>query len=550
MPTARLPVLPYDGSGSVALTFLYWSQAEPCFDGVQLYLKRQDSTELMLNRYPTGTCEDNIAWEGGTFTDSIGDYQNPESYVRSITQGEIGGAQDIQIVFEFESDAKTSDQDCRYETIWGPFGADDIAIAGGGIDESYDFEDGTHQGWTLGICDPVGDFVDIVDVAFYTILDPCACELRGNILECHAGPPGPDANHPVDQQISLTSPICWFGDTTLKTVFMEFDIYADMPQTNGVLLRPGWRYYPYTCEITGEVGWSERTGQDAFVSYGDVPVCTRRQYGGTDLGGVAGSPIPPDIQGVVAVIDLISSCELFGIDPCSGVTNSTPLWDNLTVGTTEGINAPIIAYDLGTRYQDVGSWPSDFFDPREPGPANVTADANMDTPPGAAADLCGDSLVVTGPIPSVSDPQSRWGAKMWWRVARRAPFQADEIDGQPTRYAIWKARVADDVLGDPNRLDRPDHPRFTMGIMDSVQLGFVVSRNKFCSYFREDDDDFRGENFDHANEETEMIWDDILLRGRGSSISARRATPICRRFSITFPIRPAASSPSSRFFPV
>jgi hypothetical protein len=147
------------------------------------------------------------------------------------------------------------------------------------------------------------------------------------------------------------------------------------------------------------------------------------------------------------------------------------------------------------------------------GPANVTDDKNMDTAPGTQTDLCGDSLVIAGPIPSPSDPNTRWEAKMWWRVAKRAPFQADIENGLPTKYSIWKTRVADDVLGDPNRLDRPDNPLFTMGKMDSVQIGFVVQRNKFCSYFREDDDDFRGENFDASNPETEMIWDDILYPG-------------------------------------
>jgi hypothetical protein len=73
--------------------------------------------------------------------------------------------------------------------------------------------------------------------------------------------------------------------------------------------------------------------------------------------------------------------------------------------------------------------------------------------------------------------------------------------------------VADDVLGDPALLDRPDNPLFTFGWMDSVQIGFVVQRNKFCSYFHERDDDFRGENWDASNPETEMIWDDVLLPG-------------------------------------
>jgi hypothetical protein len=97
---------------------------------------------------------------------------------------------------------------------------------------------------------------------------------------------------------------------------------------------------------------------------------------------------------------------------------------------------------------------------------------------------------------------------MWWRVARRAPLQADQEDGQPSRYAIWRDRVSDGF-----EIDRPHDPEFTFGRMDSVQLGFVVSRNKFCSCFREDDDDFRGETWDGSNPETEMLWDDVFYPG-------------------------------------
>jgi hypothetical protein len=209
------PDLLYEGTGDVLLGFQYWVNSEDCYDGTQIYLLRGDNTEVLLNPYPSGTCENNTGWEGGTFTDSIGAWDDAQTYSRVITAGELGGAQTINIIFEFTADGGWSDQDCQYATIWGPFGADNVAVTGTVPPLSNNFEDGTMQGWTPATCDPIGTFVDIVDVANYTILDPCACELEGFIMEMHAGPPGPDANHPVGQHIRANSPIIWFGESTL-----------------------------------------------------------------------------------------------------------------------------------------------------------------------------------------------------------------------------------------------------------------------------------------------------------------------------------------------
>lgn len=492
------PVYNYT-SGNVVLDFDYWSFTEPCFDGTSVYLKRQDNSELMLNPYPAGECTNNTAWSRGTFTDSIGNANAPATYTRTVTGAEIGGAQQIQFIFEFYSDSGWSDEDCDFATVYGPFGADDVSVTGTGINAFYDFETGTTEGWTPGSCNPIGTFAGIADVNDYTILDPCACRLEGNILEVHAGI-GDAGEHPVGQEVRLQGPICWFGTTDLKDIFMEFDMYAQMPRENGVFAVGRWFYYPFVCEVTQEVGWGE-AGQDAWNSFGADPVCATWRYGGTNVDGVA---MPADALGARPLLDVISNCELFTVADCTGITNATPLFDNVVVGVTAPpVRAPVINFGIGTLYQDVGSFPSDLFDPRAPGPANVTVDKNMDTEYGTAPDLCGDSLVVEGPQPG-SDPNNRWQAKMWWRVSKRAPFQADQENGVQTRYALWKSRVADGRL-----IDRPDNPQFTWGLMDSAQVGFVVTRNKFISSFHEQDDDFVGEN----NPENEMIWDDILRPG-------------------------------------
>jgi len=489
--------LAYNGSGAVTLNFKYFNKSEPCFDGTQIYLKRADTTELLLNPTPTGSCPGNPAFENkGGFTDSVGFYLSPAIYNRVVAADEIGGAQTVNFIVEFKADGGASDEDCRYPTTWGPFGCDDMTINGGGISKTYNFETGL-QNWVPGFCNPVGLFVNIVDVGCYTILDPCACRLEGNILEMHADVCD-NGIHPDGQHVWVESPICDFGNSNPKTIFMDFDIYAELPQENGALWRPGWKYYPFTCDITGVTGWSPRVGVGYYI-YSPGPWCVTWRLGGTETDD--GDPVPPDAQKVIAIFELLASCSSFAITNCSGITNFTPLLDNLTVGVTlPGVNAPQISGASDCPFQDVGSSPSSLIDPRAPGPANTA----LEKTGGEGQPIrCGDSLVVTGPQPG-GDPNHRWEARLWWRIARRAPLQSDRAGGQNTRYKIWRDRVADG-----KRIDRPYKPEFTFGWMDSVQNGSIPFRNKFMSTFREDDDDFAGE----GNPENDMIWDDALFPG-------------------------------------
>jgi len=490
--------LAYNGSGNVTLNLKYFSDAEACYDGTQIYLKRADNTELLLNVTPTGGCPDNASWEGkGGFTDSIGGYNNPLTYNRVITQAEIGAAQNVKFIIEFTSDGGYSDQDCNWATVYGPFATDDMTIVGGGINKTYNFETGL-QNWAPGYCTPKGLYASIVDVGCYRILDPCACKLQGNVLALHAQLCD-DGIHPVGQHVQIESPICDNTfNTNLKNIFMEFDLYTELPQENGVLIRPGWKYFPWTCDLTGATGWSPRVGQSAYNYFGTDPVCSTYRYSGTttDL------PVPADAQKVIAILELLGDCDSFAITNCTGVTNFTPLYDNIAVGITAGVQAPIISFENATRFQDVGSYPSNNFDPRAVGPANVDLDKYMDTP--NKPDLAGDSLMVAGPTPG-SDANKRWEARLWWRVAKRSPFNSNTANGSQTRYALWKSRVSKGF-----DIDRAYKPQFTWGWMDSVQNGTLPLRNKFLSCFRENDTPgFQGE----GNPETEMLWDDIFYPG-------------------------------------
>ncbi len=311
-----------------------------------------------------------------------------------------GGAQNVNFVIEFKSDGGLSDEDCRGDFVWGPFSCDNVIVGGTGVaGEDLHLRDRSrelgprrlHPGRRLRGC-------RFLDPLIYQVKDPCSCKLENNVLELAADQGGGQFVHPVGQHIYLSGPICNLnadvGMPTLKVIFMDFDEYAEMPQENGVLIRPCWRYYPFLCEITTTTDWSAIVGQSAFNFRGGDPICATWRYGGTQLTGEA---IPPSSSMVIPMIELLANCDTFAITNCSGNSNFTPLYDNLVVGVTGGINAPSIAFENGTQFQDVGSFPSAVFDVRAPGPANIVYDKNMDND--LARDKCGDSLIVAGPVP-------------------------------------------------------------------------------------------------------------------------------------------------------
>jgi hypothetical protein len=484
------PPLAYNGSGSVGLTFSYFTDMEECFDGVQVYLVKQSGEEVLLNPH-AGDCPQNPSYDGG-FTGVIGAWNAPAVYARTISAAEIAGAQQIRILLEFTSDAAYSDEDGGYECTFGPFGVDGVVLNGGGIFATYDFETGL-QGWVPTHRAAVGGQAEIADVSCYALLEGCQCPLSGNVLEvhqdqCDAG------THPDGQYTRLISPIIDIDPPTPKTIVVDYDVYALMPMADNVLIRDGWSYWPYVCPATGRTQWSPRVG-GGWGYFGSSPVCLTR-------GSTAGlNGVPATAEKVRVLIDVAADVDGLTIAKGMRTANFTPLFDNVAIAVNEATLAPAVSFDPGTSFQDVGSYPSNLFDVRAPGQASIQLDKYLEEP--GKPDKLGDTLVVTGPAPGV-DPATRWEARLWWRVARRAPFQTDMRGGLPSRYKTWRDRVSDGLA-----IDRPYRPEFTFGWMDSVQAGIFPFKNRFQSTFREGDDDFVGEN----QPENEMIWDDVLFPG-------------------------------------
>jgi len=477
----------YDGSGDVTITFRYFQDTELNFD----------YTKLVVD--PAGAAPEVII-NGDGFTDKIGLAEpNPPTgadYSRVITEAELGGAgaRQVEIFFRFESDGGWSDEDAQYTTMYGPFGVDNINLvnnlsSGGGL---TDFESGLGT-WTAQRCAGIGTFFGIAPLENYIIQDPCQCELAGNVLEFH------DANqeHPVGQMVAAKSPKVrkqlQAPYPAYNKIFADWDQYAEMPQANGVMYRPQWEFYPYICPETGVTMWSPITGQDSWHYVGDQPACYLTRSIATDWG------ISPDCEFVGFVYEMVSSCDMFGIGNCTGVTNFTPIIDNVQIRFTGVPVAPVVTFETGGMFQDNFN-PGANLNVLQPTNVDITYDLHRD-PSGNEADkpdLLGDSLIITGPVPTVD---TRYYTRLWFRVRREGPGQKHIAN-----YRTWLTAVSDgrNIVG--------ANGQFTFGWMDSIQVGTNAYRNKFCSQFHEDDDDFAGTNNEQA-EVNEIIRDDILTPG-------------------------------------
>ncbi len=460
------PGFVYDGTGEVGISFHYFNDSETDWDYSRVFAEAGSSRTLLNEPGFTGRIGID---DFGVITQA--------SYARLITTAELGGGVDpreCRIVLEFESDGGYSDEEPpgTWNSFYGPLGVDNVVVDGSNLDppitRAFDFEDGL-QGWTASHCPGVGSYLGSAPLSQYTLYDPCSCELVGNVLEMH------DAayQHPDGQLELAISPIIDrvgdLGDPgylAYDQVFAEWDEYVEMPRENGVFYCVGWSYYPYeNPEVPGLVTWSPRVGGTTWHYWGDAPVCHGRRDIGTDWG------LPPDCQKVKCTFEIGSSCEDFGVDPCSGVTNFTPLVDNFRVRMTSVPQAPVLVFEAGCKYQD-GFGQSLWLSTTDPGNADVTFNVRMGQ--GGLPARLGDSLVVRGPSPTA---QTRWEAKLWFRLARRGPGQ-----GEIALYNNWKnallAAKGIDFFTGPN-------PPFTWGYMDSVEVSGTVRRWQYCSQFRD-----------------------------------------------------------------
>ncbi|MCA9759497.1 MAG: hypothetical protein KDA27_27125, partial [Candidatus Eisenbacteria bacterium] len=480
------PTLTYSGAGDVSVSWTHFNETEEEFDYTRVYLELLPSeTRVDLREYTglIGLAADHPTSPPPGISDS-------DILVEADFQGET----QYRIVFEVTSDGSWSDEDGFYTTSYGAAGFDEVQIGA----NSYDF-DADLQGWTPDVCPPVGTFLGVEALSSYVIEDACECKLDGMVLEMHAGTPG-DGYHPYGQHIyAISPPVDMLNDVpstlpggSLLDIHVDWDQYSQMPRANGVFYRPGALYFPYTCEVTGEVVWSDRVGQSTYFFVGEDPVCSanRANLSATDV------PVPSDAEQVRFVFELYASCDAFGIPPdqCTGMTNFTPIIDNVRICFTRNPDAPSIAVDNGLRFQD-GFSQGDLNWPDIPGRADVTRNLNFAN---TAPIILMDSLMVGGPV--VTTAENAWESHLWFRVARTG-FAAGD------RYFEWR-----DQANGATGVDI-EAGEFAFASMDSSQQGTLAFKNKFASYLKEEDWAAWGRSGPELSDGVEIIQDDVLFPG-------------------------------------
>ncbi|MCB9463851.1 MAG: hypothetical protein H6682_09225 [Candidatus Eisenbacteria bacterium] len=489
------PVLSRGASSDVDFSWVHFNDTEPNFDYVTCFFERvSDGERFEIVQY-TGE----IGLAGNHPVDP------PVGATESITltSDDFLGATEFRIVFEMTSDNAWSDEDGLFETSYGPMALDDVVVTevGGSVLGQYAFESDL-EGWTASACPGVGSLVGVAALSGYVIEDACDCGLSGNVLEMHDD----NGEHPYGQNaMVVTPPVDVESDVRPLLpaegnlqIFADWDQYSVMPRANGVFYRPGWMYYPWVCDLTGESGWSPRVGQNTYFFVGEDPTCDWYRASGTSTD----VPVPMDAEQVRFVYEVYASCDVFGIPPdqCTQITNTTPLIDNIEIRFTVTPNAPAVVWDVGTNFQDGFAQNTVVNDPHMPGRADVSRNLNFGN---TVPLILADSLAIGGPV--VSSEETRWEARLWFRLPRVGP-------GADARYTTWRDRVADGHAIDPSLAGSGNPVEFTWAYMDSAQQGTSAFRNRFCSYFREDDDDF-DPSFPELSDANEILADDVLFPG-------------------------------------
>jgi hypothetical protein len=297
-------------------------------------------------------------------------------------------SQDVTIRFGFESDGAYSDQDGFQPTDCGGGSIDDVEVTGDLTYGPQDFESGA-DGWTKISSPPgIGDWSDLMHFSDLPSAPAtsCNCDLQDTILVAF-DPAGLDA-HPLDQETLIQSP--WIdidaeGLTGSPVKFFQYSTYANTPLINFVFRFHQMKWYPVYCAGTGltiESAWAD----DNTVYYGD-PFCdsvgqipTRLDY--SDVAD-------PGAQKLRIAIGTLNLCS--GWAACTGITNYSPVFDNVSVGIGGLVDAPFLS---------TSPWDTPYDSFPESGTLRPTAagrvDCNQANDENQPFSSVGDTLVVAG----------------------------------------------------------------------------------------------------------------------------------------------------------
>jgi len=482
------PVLTRAEASDVSLEFSYFMDLELDWEYLTVFLRTLPSGEETEIVQFTGI--DGLA-PNHPIDPPVG-----TEFVTTVPSADFGAELDFQLVFQMTSDGGWSDEDGQYETEYGALSLDDIHVSDGvALDVSYGFEESL-EGWSPEVMTGTGSYLGVAHSSTYLYSPSCPPDLNGYLLELH----DELQEHPVGQhERAITPPVDILNDVPVSPnrsleIFADWKQYSEQPRANAVFYRPGWDYYPYMCPSSGIVGWSGRVGQSTYFSTGDDPVFFASRNIATNNG------IPSHAEQIKFIYEIFSSCDAFSIPPqeCTGVTNFTPVIDDIQIRFTYVPDAPQISYDPGDRFQD-GFVQSLLLDLNGHGNADQIKNV-ADFPGNELPVVLGDSLHVLGPVPVEG---YEYDTKLWFRVAKKGP-------GTDTAgYDAWRDRAENGEAGPGIDIENGD---FAWGYMDSTQFGANASSNRYHSYYHEKDVAFDA-GAGEISPGNEIIPDGILLPG-------------------------------------
>ena len=365
----------YPGSGNVQLSFVYRTECEPNFD------------YLYVNVDTTGNGSQDVV-NLVDYTGNLGPSATVFTLIPGVTMRMNAGPVSIQ--FNATSDGAYSDEDGSYPTTCGHSSVDDVRLTGA-ITDFSDFEAGPN-GWTLLpiTSGPGGDFSDIRALASMSPFPSfCPCAMADSVLVF--GDTGGGHSTPVDNFVA--SP--WIdlkagGDVGKPGKVLIYHAATDLPLLNYIFTYTLASWYPALCPTTGLVHTQPFTDNLFGVIYyfQGPPSCT-----------VPGSPyredmsllIPPSAEQVRVGIAVVSYCDMWA--NCTGVSNSTPWFDDVSFGVFGATNAPVVSQSTLDVFQDNFS-ADGTLNPAATGRIDVNTIKGAPAP--AAGTALGDTLVVRG----------------------------------------------------------------------------------------------------------------------------------------------------------
>ncbi|HEX7879566.1 MAG TPA: FlgD immunoglobulin-like domain containing protein, partial [Candidatus Eisenbacteria bacterium] len=320
----------YAGAGNIAFSFQYAVEAEPGFDYAY----------AMIDTTGNGSQDDLILWtQDGTAAGTASITLNPGQDMRST-------AGNYTVKFVAASDGGYADEDGAYATTCGLLAVDNVTV---GADVS-DFETGDN-GWAQMI--PTTGIGDFTNLAYTPDVEApptfCPCGVQDSILVFF----DPNDGHPIDQDNIAVSP--WIdllagGDVGKPGKLLLHDVVAIMPLTNYIFTQYRVRYYPEVCAATGLLYRTPWKDQNVVFYWGEQPICNPanaprlRDYSAV---------FSPGAQQAQLAFGMISLCRTSPFGPlCTGVTNQTPYYDNISLGVYGNATVPVVNTTTFDRFQD------------------------------------------------------------------------------------------------------------------------------------------------------------------------------------------------------